>query len=119
MGLLDGDIAALFSAAFSGMYLDATVNAGTGEPIYGAGGVITGYSGSSQAAKAQVDAATQAMRQADGFAEGDVRLIILANGVAVTSDHSVTVAGVKYSLQSVELDAAASHWVCRGRKVPT
>jgi hypothetical protein len=118
MGLLDGGIAAIFGAAFSGIYLDATLHTGTGAPVYGAGGVITGYAGGDKAVKVQVDAATDAMRRGDGYAEGDVRLIILAQGIgSVTSDHRLTVGAVAYSLQSTELDAAASHWICRGRRI--
>jgi len=118
MGLLDGGIARIFNATFSALYLPATVHAGTGEPIYGAGGTITGYVGSDTPARAQVDSASEAMRQAEGFSEGDVRLIILAQGVpALTSDHEVTVQGTRYSIQTVERDPALSHWLCRGRVI--
>jgi len=116
MGLLDGDISALFSAAFSGMYLDGTLTAGTGDPTYSTDGTITGYSSSSTAIKVQIDTATEAMRRADGFAEGDVRIIILADGIGdVTSDNGATIGGKAYRLLSADLDAAASHWVCRAR----
>lgn len=116
MGLLDGGLAQIFNAAFSPLYLPATVHAGTGEPIFGPAGEITGYDGGDTPARAQVDAATDAMRRADGFAEGDVRMIVLSEGVdGLTSDHEITVRGARYRLQSVELDAAGSHWVCRGR----
>ncbi|WP_159975874.1 MULTISPECIES: hypothetical protein [unclassified Novosphingobium] len=117
MGLLDGGLASIFNAAFSGIYLPATLHAGTGEPIYGPGGTITGYEGGDTPCKAQVDAATDAMRRADGFAEGDCRVIVLAVGVGeITSDHEISVKGVRYRLMAAELDAAASHWVCRGRR---
>ena len=119
MGLLDGGIAAIFGAAFGGLYLDGTLHRGTGSPIYASGGVITGYGGGGDVAvKVQVDAATDAMRRAEGFAEGDVRIIILAQGIGpVTSDHRITIGATTYSLQAAELDAAASHWICRGRRV--
>lgn len=150
MGLLDGGIAQIFNSVFSSIYLDATLHAGTGQPIYADGGRIVGYiGGGDQSVKAQIDAATEAMRQAEGFAQGDVRLIILTtygrpvqlvdvphsddatlsdgseyaqasygNVVQMTSDHEVTVQGVRYSIQSVERDPAFSHWVCRGRARP-
>jgi hypothetical protein len=35
-----------------------------------------------EAVKVQVDQATQAMRGADGYVEGDVRILMLAHGVA-------------------------------------
>jgi hypothetical protein len=116
MGVLDGDVSALFNAAFSDMYLDATLHAGTGEPIYDAAGNITGYLGGDTPARCQVDAATDAMRRDDGFSEGDVRLIILAQGLpAINDNHQLTVKGVRYFLASPSLDAAASHWTARGR----
>lgn len=120
MGLLDGGIASIFNAAFSGLYLDGTLHAGTGEPIYDeTTGDITGYTEADDTAiKVQVDSATEAMRRADGFAEGDVRLLILAAGIpAITSDREVTVRGTRYRIQSAQLDAAASYWDCRGRAV--
>jgi len=117
MGLLDGGIAAIFNATFSTFYLDGTLHAGTGEPQYGPGGAIIGYDGGEWPIKVQIDAATDAMRRADGFAEGDCRMIILAMGVPeVTSDHSVTVGAITYLLQSAERDPALSHWFCRGRR---
>ena len=117
MGLLSGGIASIFGSVFGALYLDAVLHAGTGEPIYGPGGTITGYEGGDTPCKAQVDAATDAMRRSDGFAEGDVRLIILAQGIPeVTSDHEATVAGIRYKLQSAERDPALSHWICRGRR---
>lgn len=118
MGLLNGGIAAIFSAAFSGLYLDGLVHKGTAEPVYDDEGNITGYSGPGDVAiKVQVDSATWSMRNSDGFADGDVRLIILAQGIGqLNTDQEVTVSGRGiYRLMSAELDAAASHWVCRGR----
>lgn len=117
MGLLNGGIAAVFSAAFSGIYLDGTLHAGTGDPIY-EGSKIVGYAGGDTPIKVQTDAAGDAVKRDQGFAEGDVALIILAQGVPpVTSDHAVTDGyGDRYSIERAERDAAASHWVCRGRK---
>lgn len=119
MSLLDGGISRIFSAAFRGLLLDATLHSGTGEPIYDETGNIIGYTGAGDvAAKAQVDAATDAMRRADGFAEGDCRIIVLAQGLPkITSDHEITVREKRWRLLSAELDAAASHWICRARAV--
>lgn len=118
MSLLDGGIAAVFASALSPFYLDATLHAGTGDPIYDDEGNITGYNGAGDVPiKCQVDSATEFMRQADGFAEGDVRLVILAQGIGpVNTDMRVTVRGAEHLLLSAELDAAASHWVCRARR---
>lgn len=118
MGLLDGGIEAIFGAAFGGLYLSATLHAGTGEPIYDDDGNVIGFEGGDTACKAQVDAATDAMRRADGYAEGDARIIVLAQGIGtVDSDNEITVRGKRWRLLSAELDAAASHWVCRARAV--
>lgn len=93
MGLLDGGIARIFNATFSALYLDGILHHGTGEPIYDEAGTIVGYSDpGDQPIKVQIDAATDAMRRAEGFAEGDVRLIILttygqSDGTTET-DHS-------------------------------
>lgn len=117
MGLLDGDIAALFGTAFSGLYLDATLHTGTGDPTYDAGGNVTGYSGGDTAIKAQVDVATEAMHRFEGYAEGDARIIVLAQGIGtITTDHQITVRGQLWHILFAELDAAASHWICRARK---
>lgn len=118
MGLLDGGLARIITPVFASFYLDGTLHAGTGDPVYDDDtGEIIGYEGIDLPCKAQIDAATDAMRRAEGFAEGDCRLIILAQGLPeVTSDHEVTVSGVRYRLQSAERDPAASHWFCRGRR---
>lgn len=120
MGLLDGDIAGLFSAALSGLYLEATLHTGTRAPIYDGGGNITGYTAAGDVeAKAQVDVATESMRRLEGYIEGDCRIIVLAQGIGtVTADHQITVRGQLWHILSADLDAAASHWTCRARKAP-
>jgi hypothetical protein len=69
----------------------------------------------------QVDFVTQAMRATEGYAEGDVRLLVLAGSLSggLTADDRVEVtsgphAGL-YSVRSAVLDVAATHWDCRGR----
>jgi hypothetical protein len=121
MALLDGGIQAIFGAAFGGLYLDATLHQGTGSPVYDPiTGAITGYTGGGDVAcKAQVDVATEAMRQADGYAEGDARILVLAQGIGtITSDHRVTVRSQLWHILSAELDAAQCHWTLRARKAP-
>lgn len=121
MGLLDGGISAVFSSALSGLYLDGTLHAGTGAPIYDNNSEITGYTGGDDVAcKAQVDVATEAMRRLEGFTEGDARIIVLAQGIGtITSDHRITVRGELWLILSADLDAAASHWTLRARLAPT
>lgn len=118
MGLLDGGIEAIFGAAFSAFYLDGTLHRDGTDPIYDSEGNITGYAGGADLpCKAQVDGVTYAMRQSEGYAEGDVRIIILSSGLSVelTTDFQVAISGKRWMVASVERDAANSHWVCRGR----
>jgi len=69
----------------------------------------------------QVDEVTSAMRRAEGYAEGDVRLLVLAGSLSgsLTPDARVRVTSGPhvglYSIRSATLDVAASHWDCRGR----
>lgn len=119
MGLLDGGIEAMFGGVFGALYLNGTLHRDTTTPIYDTEGNITGYGGGGDiACKAQVDAATYAMRQAEGYSEGDMRIIILSAGlgVEVTTDMQVSVSGKRWMIASVDRDAANSHWICRGRK---
>ena len=119
MGLLDGGIEAIFGAAFGGLYLPGQLVRSAADPIYNSQGDIVGYGGgTSLPIRCQIDAATYAMQQAEGYVEGDVRIIVLSAGLAVpiTTDHRITAKGQSWLIQSVERDAGASHWICRGRK---
>lgn len=70
----------------------------------------------SEAVSVQIEAATTAMRQAEGYSDRDVRLLILASGIARPStDDEVSVAGIRYALASVGQDPAQAYWECRGR----
>lgn len=121
MGLLDGGIASIFSAAFGGIFLDGLLHRDGTDPIYDGEGNITGYGGGAEIPmKVQRDACSYTMRQSEGYTEGDVMLIILAaplNGLKVTTDFQVSDgSGQRWTIQSADLDAASSHWICRGRE---
>lgn len=120
VGLLDGGLASVFAGAFAGIFSDGALHSNATGPQYDDAGDITGYTGGGDVAiKVQRDAATWAMRQAEGFAEGDVALIVLAEGLPgpITTEHRITDgAGAKWTVESVSLDAASSHWLCRGRR---
>lgn len=119
MGMLDGGIEALFGEAFAGLYLPAVLHRDGTEPEYDERGRITGYSDAADIdCRAQVDAASYAMRQTKGFAEGDVRIIVLSAGlgIAITTDYAITVSGKRWLIASVERDAANSHYILRGRR---
>ena len=118
MGLLDGGIEAIFGAALGGLYLPGTLHRDGTEPIYDDEGAITGYGGGDDVpCRCQVDGATHAMRQSEGYSEGDVRIIILSAGLGgeVTTDLQISAKGKRWMIASAERDAASSHWICRGR----
>ena len=117
MALLNGGIANIFGAALSGLYLPATLHKPGEYATDGDGNVLPAVP-TDVACRAQVDAATYTMRQSEGYSEGDMRIIVLAAGLGgpVTTDDQISVAGQRWMIGSAEMDAAASHWVCRGRK---
>jgi len=91
-----------------------------GTPVYDDGGdIITPGVPSEVDCRVQVDVATEAMRQAEGFMVEDVRLIILDPATLDrTPKVSLTAgpfAGKVYSLMSVQRDPLAFGWDCRGR----
>lgn len=117
MGLLDGGIASIFGAALSGLYLPATLDY-AGVPVEDIEGNVTGHTGAgSWSCRAQVDAATWTMRQAQGYVDGDMQIIVLAAGLqaAPTTDMTITVSGKMWLIEAVERDAASSHFILRGR----
>lgn len=124
MAMLDGDIAELFSTAFSGFYLDGLLHGGTGEPVYDANGDITGYTGAGDTSvKVQTDMTSERLKASAGYADGDATLILLSRNdvaavITITSDSEVTDGyGDRYRVINAEQDAARSHWRCHGRPV--
>lgn len=122
MSLLDGGIASIFGSVFSGIYLDGTLHRSLTDPIYDGEGSIIGYGGGGDMPiKVQRDKATYGMTRAQGFSDGDCALIILTaqlDGVEITTDMEVTDGhGRRWKIASADLDAASSHWICRGSKV--
>lgn len=116
MGMLDGGGAALMSAVFSGIYLDGTLHRPTLTDDGMGGGTSTF---ADEGVKVQLEAVTEAMRQADGYTDQDVRILMLASGVArPDSDCEVTVGATRYMIQPpVGTDPAQSYWDCRARPV--
>ncbi|WP_426163093.1 hypothetical protein [Sandarakinorhabdus sp. DWP1-3-1] len=117
MSLLGGGLAQIFGAAFGSIYLPATLHRRQA-PTYDAGGsVVAGAGFADVSCRAQVEAAGYAMRSAEGFVDGDVRILILSATLAgaVTTDDEVTVSGKRWLIASVASDPAASYWDLRGR----
>jgi hypothetical protein len=114
VSLLDGDIASIFSAVFSPIYLDATLYRAT-TTNDGQGGGSTTFIG--EPVKAQLDSATYAMQQAPGYVDGDQRILVLANGVAqIGTDDQISVKGERWMIASVSLDPAGVAYELRGRR---
>lgn len=71
--------------------------------------------------KAQVDALTEAMRQA-GFADGDMRILVLAatlDGVLDTDAQIEVLDGPhagRWMISDIERDPVGAYWQCRGRR---
>lgn len=116
-GFLDGGVAEAFAGIFGGFYLDASLYRPATFTDDGAGGGADPADPAPEAVKVQIDTATEAMRASDGFADGDVRILMLAHGVtAPNTDCEVEARGVRYSIQSVSNDPCISYYEMRGRK---
>jgi hypothetical protein len=117
VSLLDGQLAETFAAVFGAVYLDGSLY----RAIEGADDGMGGGSGSgfapAEPVKIQIDSASFAMQQADGYVEGDVRILMLAHGVAAPdTDAQIAGGGARYMVESVAIDAAGSYYELRGRK---
>lgn len=118
-GILSGGAAALFGELFAPLYLPATVYSGAA--AYDLEGEITRTS-TSRSCRAQVDAATETMRAAEGFSATDRAIYILATSLdgALDSDAEVVVhegpyAGTRWRLHApIERDPAGAYWLARG-----
>ena len=112
MSLLDGQIAAIFNAAFSGIYLPATLHKtvltydDAGNPI----ATVTDYP-----CRAQIDDMSEVARSQAGYTEKERRIIVLSGSVEVppTGDDEITVKGDRYSIMLASNDTASSHYVLR------
>lgn len=111
-------VAGAVSAEYGGPYHPA-VASWHGSPIIDEGGsIVSPGTPVRMDCSAQGDAATEAMRLADGFADKDIRILVL--GLAgLDTDATVTIATGPHtgawSLQSVERDPVGVGFVCRGR----
>jgi hypothetical protein len=120
MGLLDGQLAAAFAGSFNAVYLDGSLyRPATGWTDDGKGGGPDRGFLPAESVKVQIDQATQAMRVTEGFMETDMRILMLAHGVAApNTDCEVAAGGARYMIQSVGTDPAGSYYEMRGRPAP-
>jgi hypothetical protein len=120
---LFADLANGFAEQFGAPYQDAVAR-WPGVPVKDAGGsIVTPGAPISHACRVQFDAATQAMRSAEGFIETDVRILVLASGLErrLDSEAQIVVAEGQYAgtwaLLSCTRDPAGIGFECRGRRV--
>lgn len=115
MGLLDG-IAGALAAAVAPFYRDGTLYR-QGTPVDDGSGSITVPDATEEPIKVQIEACTEAMRRSEGYADTDVRLIILSPCVLRPStDDEADADGQRYALASVATDPASTYWDCRARR---
>jgi hypothetical protein len=117
------NLATGFAEQFGAPYIEATAT-WPGEATFDAGGsILSSGAPVSKACHCQFDAATQAMRQAEGFTETDVRVLVLAASLDGRLDNEarIVVASGEYAgtwaLLSCVRDPAGIGYECRGRRV--
>jgi hypothetical protein len=122
MGAVFASRARALSGQYGGPYHSAVV-VDYGAPIYDGGGSLSApRQRIARDCIAQVDAATQAMRSADGFADGDMRILVLADSLSgeITTDSRVEIlAGPhigNWLVASVARDPFGAYWELRGRR---
>lgn len=119
-------IALSMSATFGGPYWPAQVIDQAADD-FDTGGSIANNPGEPilRDCMAQIDSATEAMRQAEGYAEGDVRFMILSATLmgSVGTDATVEVLGGPHTgawlVSAIERDPMAIYYQGRGRRAPT
>jgi hypothetical protein len=120
-------LATAFSNMAGGPFVDASAS-WPGTPTYDNGGsIVTPGTPASYACKAQFDAPTQQMREAEGFLQTDVRILVLAaslhTSLAPALDTSATITVTSgpnagsWALLTCQRDPAGVGYECRGRKL--
>ncbi len=117
------DIALGFSAATGVGFHDAAAK-WPGTPVMDEGGSITTPGTPvTKTCSAQVDAVTEAMRQAEGYTDQDVRILVLAATLDGVLDTDATIdvlegphAG-EWMIASCDRDPAGIYFECRGRRL--
>jgi len=123
MGLLSGGGASLLTNIFSRLYVAGTVYATT--TIYSEVGEPT-TTETTIPARVQVDNMTEAMRGAEGAADSDRRVVVLAtDGVTLDTDSIVSAdegpyAGSRWLVMTIpERDPCGAYWSARVRRKPS
>lgn len=111
MGLLDGDIQALFGSVFGGIYLDATLHR-LNRTVAADGDVATAET--TEALKVQVKSITERLMDQLGIRDLDAALIVLQSGVSgpPVGDDEITVGSTRWKVKGrPHEDPARSHWI--------
>ncbi|WP_395393058.1 hypothetical protein WBP07_17930 [Novosphingobium sp. BL-8A] len=111
-----------FSSMFGGPY-HAAQTIEQVDPVYDDGGSIIEPGGVRyRECQAQIDTATQRMRESEGYVDTDVAFIILAETLSGGLDTEARIeilegphAGI-WSVELIERDTVAAGWVGRGRR---
>lgn len=120
-GLLRGGAKRVFGSLLSAQYLEGErTRPGI---TYGTGGLITTNPGK-LACRVKVDTATQRMREAEGAADTDRAIYVLADGLepddVAVGDHIKVLegeyAGDSYAVASVDRPPGGSYFLCRGQR---
>lgn len=119
---MDGGIAGVLGSVFGAIYLPGKA-IWRGEPVTDAGGsIVTPGAVIMADCRVQVDQATEVMRQAEGYTDRDMRIIVLASGLTrdVDSDTTIRVllganAG-DWLVSRVSRDPAGAYFDCTGRR---
>lgn len=117
-----GEIGMAFSSVLGGPYHAARTIEQVA-PVYDDGGSIVTPGGvAHRGCQVQIDTANQRMREAEGYVDTDVALIVLAATLdgGLNTEARIEVldgphAGV-WSVELIERDTAAAGWVGRGRR---
>jgi len=116
------DIGLAFSQTFGGPFWAARVIDQVGAVYDEGNSIVTPGSPVYRPCSVQIDSATQRMREAPGYVDTDVSLIVLADTLAGSLNTAARVevlsgphAGL-WSVELIERDTMALGWVGRGRR---
>lgn len=113
-------LAQALSASGAGPYFPAVAR-WAGAPLLDDGAsVITPGAPVALECQAQGDRATESMRQAEGFVEADIAILVIGLDNLDTEARLVISSGPHagtYAIQSVERDPVGIGWLCRGRGI--
>lgn len=113
MGMLDGGIRSVFGAAFGALYLPGTLVRRAFVPDGEGGGTETV---TSQPCRVQQDTVSEKTRAAAGYAQNEMRFLILQAGVTgpIEVADELIFEGETFMLSNPEQDPARSYWSVRG-----